>query len=282
MALFTPLDGRALLGIAGEDRRKFLQGLVSNDVDKATESRAVWAALLTPQGKFLHEFFIAEIGETLYLEGEAARLADLKRRLSIYKLRSKVTISEASGFKVFAVFGSGAAEALSVKEEPGAARLVWGGLVFVDPRRAAMGARAWLPGGVVPAGIDAAPFGAWDAHRIVLGIPDGSRDIEVEKGILLEVGFEELNGVDFQKGCYVGQELTARTKYRALLKKRLVSVRLEGPVPTPGTLVTQDGAEAGEIRSVAGDRALALLRIEAIEKGGLRAGETLLEVENPA
>ena len=282
MALFTPLEGRALLAVAGEDRRKFLQGLVSNDVDKATESRAVWAALLTPQGKFLHEFFIAEIGETLYLEGEAARLADLKRRLSIYKLRSKVTISETPGFKVFAVFGSGAASALSLKEETGVARPAWGGLVFVDPRHAAMGARAWLPDGVAPAGVEAAPFGAWDAHRIILGIPDGSRDIEVEKGILLEVGFEELNGVDFQKGCYVGQELTARTKYRALLKKRLVSVRLDGPLPAPGALVTQDGAEAGEIRSVAGDRALALLRIEAIEKGGLRAGETLLEVENPA
>ena len=282
MALFTPLEGRALLAVAGEDRRKFLQGLVSNDVDKATESRAVWAALLTPQGKFLHEFFIAEIGETLYLEGEAARLSDLKRRLSIYKLRSKVTLAEAGGFKVFAVFGGGAADALSLREEPGAARPMWGGLGFVDPRRVAMGARVWLPEGAVPAGIDAAPFGAWDTHRIILGIPDGSRDIEVEKGILLEVGFEELNGVDFQKGCYVGQELTARTKYRALLKKRLVPVRLEGPLPAPGTLVTQDGAEAGEIRSVAGDRALALLRVEAIEKGGLRAGETLLEVENPA
>jgi folate-binding protein YgfZ len=124
-----------------------------------------------------------------------------------------------------------------------------------------MGVRLWLPKGATLPAFRHAALDEWDRHRIALGVPDGSRDIEVEKGILLEAGFEELRGVDFDKGCYVGQELTARTKYRALLKKRLVPLRVEGALPAPGTALAGD---AGEIRSAAGDMALALVRLEAL------------------
>jgi folate-binding protein YgfZ len=141
-----------------------------------------------------------------------------------------------------------------------------------------MGARLWLPKDAPPPpGFRAGELAEWDRHRIAPGVPDGSRDIEVEKGILLEAGFEELGGVDFAKGCYVGQELTARTKYRALLKKRLVPVRVEGPAPAPGTPLDGD---AGEIRSVAGDMALALLRLEALG-APLTAGGARLAIVKP-
>src|SRR4029077_13440752 len=107
-------------------------------------------------------------------------------------------------------------------------------------------------------------FAVYDRHRLALGIPDGSRDLVVEKSILLEAGFDELNGVDWQKGCYIGQELTARTKYRGLIKKRLFPVRIEGPTPAPGTMIMLDGKEAGEMRSADDGIGLALLRLEAV------------------
>jgi len=116
-------------------------------------------------------------------------------------------------------------------------------------------------------------------------VPEGSRDLEVERATLLDHGFDELNGIDWDKGCYIGQELTARMKYRALVKKRLVPVTIDGPSPAPGTPVTRDGADAGTLRSVAGDVGLALLRLEHIvdaAPGALRAGEARLSVRIPA
>jgi folate-binding protein YgfZ len=113
-------------------------------------------------------------------------------------------------------------------------------------------------------------------------VPDGSRDLPIEKALLLESGFDELNGVDWKKGCYMGQELTARTKYRGLVKKRLFPVRLDGPLPAPGTLIERDGQEVGEIRSGLGDRALAMLRLDSLKGDGLTAGGTRILPEVPA
>ena len=270
------LPGRALLTVAGEDRRPFLQGLVSNDVMRVSPEHVVWAALLTAQGKFLHEFFIGEIGDVLYLECEAARRDDLKRRLSLYKLRAKVTIGAAPGLAVHAAWGDDIFQHLALGEVPGTAAPFGGGLAFTDPRLTDMGARLWLPEGAPPPAFCHATEAEWDRHRIALGVPDGSRDIEVEKGILLEAGFEELHGVDFAKGCYVGQELTARTKYRGLLKKRLVPLRVEGALPAPGSALSGD---AGEIRSSAGDMALGLVRLEALERPLEAAGARLVPVK---
>ena len=117
-------------------------------------------------------------------------------------------------------------------------------------------------------GAIAAPLEAYDALRLQLGVPDGSRDLPVEKALLLENGFDELNGVDWKKGCYMGQELTARTKYRALIKKRLFPVRIDGPLPASGTLIFQGDKEVGEVRSGSGQRALALLQTEVARSGG--------------
>jgi len=280
------LSDRALLAVAGEDRAAFLQGLVSNDVARAAPTRAIHAALLTAQGKYLHDFFIAERDGALHLEAEAARLADLKRRLSLYKLRSKVTVAEAPGLAVFVAFGDGAAEALDLAPTPGAAAPFGDGVSFVDPRLAALGARLWLPAGGEAAlrerGFAEAPFDEYDRHRLTLGVPDGSRDLEIEKAILLESGFDELNGVDWQKGCYIGQELTARTKYRGLVKKRLLPVRIEGDAPPPGTVLTQGGKEAGEMRSARGERGLALVRLDALTSGEpLEAAGARLYPEKP-
>jgi folate-binding protein YgfZ len=268
-ACFVLLDDRGVLAVSGADRRAFLQGLVSNDVDKVGPRQARYAALLTAQGKYLHDFMMAQGSETILLDAEARRLADLKRRLSMYRLRAKVVIDERPDLAVAAVFGDGALKALGLPTEPGAARAFAMGIALVDPRLAALGARCILSregarSALLEAGFAEAGFTAYDHLRLRLGIPDGSRDLVLEKSILLEAGFDELNGIDWNKGCYIGQELTARTKYRGLVKRRLVPVAIEGPAPAVGTIVTADGRDVGEMRSSNGGAGLALLRIEAM------------------
>jgi hypothetical protein len=268
---YLALDDRTILEVAGEDRVAFLQGLVSNDVTKAGPGRVLYAALLTAQGRFLHDFFIAAAGETLLIDGEAARIEDLHRRLTLYRLRSKVTLRIARDQWLVAVaFGAGPAPALGLAEEPGAAKPFADGIAYVDPRLAALGVRLILPRGQGTAALDGAGFVLasredYDRLRLSLGVPDGSRDLAAEKALLVESGFDELNGIDWQKGCYIGQELTARMKYRALVKKRLMPVAVEGPLPPPGTPVMLGAEEAGEMRTGRDDRALALLRLDAVE-----------------
>ena len=278
-----------MLEVSGADRRDFLQGLVSNDVAKATSERALYAALLTAQGKYLHDFFIVAIGESLYLDGEAARLADLQRRLGLYKLRAKVSLAAASDrYIVAAAFGDGALAALGLPAERGAAASFAGGGAYVDPRLAELGARVLLPRAtgatpIIERGFRAGDIAAYDRLRLSLGVPDGSRDLVLDKSILLESGFDELNGVDWQKGCYVGQELTARTKYRGLIKKRLMPVAIDGPLPPPGTPVMAGDQEAGEMRSGRDGVGLALLRLEAVAASKpLTAAGAKLTPQKPA
>lgn len=261
---FSLLPHRSVIAVGGPDRIEFLQGLISNDTTKVAPGRAIWAALLTPQGRFLNDMFVADGGaDTLLLETERERAPALAKKLTLYKLRSKVTVEECAAMEVAVVFGAGAEKALQID----------GAISFVDPRLAELGARVLAPAGTAAAllsarGITAASLDDYDALRLSLGVPDGSRDLPVEKALLLESGFDELNGVDWKKGCYMGQELTARTKYRALVRKRLFPVSVEGALPPPGTSVHLDGKEVGELRSGSGRRALALLQTEAARGPG--------------
>ena len=246
---FVRLPNRGFLRLSGEDRLKFLQGLVSNDVNAAAPGHAVYSCLLTPQGKFLHDFFLISDGDSLLIECEADRRADLAQRLKMYRLRSKIEIVEAE-YDVFAAFG--------------AAPLTTDTIVYPDPRSPALGKRVVLPSGSTPG--PEIPFDAYDRLRIAQAVPDGSRDMEVGKSILLENNIDLLNGIAWDKGCYTGQELTARTRYRGLIKKRLTPVRIAGPVPPIGAPLMENGAEVGEMRGVNGDLGLALLRLERLRK----------------
>jgi len=288
------LQDRALLAVAGPDARAFLQGLISNDIDKATAAQGIYAALLTPQGKFLFDFLIVEqageAGGRLLFDCEAARRAELKKRLTFYKLRAKASIADQDGFAVVAAFGDGAAARLGLAAEPGNAKAFAAGVAMADPRLAALGARLYLPKAAADAALSGAGFtraepAEYDRWRLTLGVPDGSRDIEVERGFLLESNFEELHGVDFAKGCYVGQELTARTKYRGVVRKRLMRVDVEGPLPAPGTAIMLGEHEAGEMRSGRDGIGLALIRLEHLEQATgqpLTAGEARLTPVKPA
>jgi folate-binding protein YgfZ len=289
---FSTVVHRGALRVVGEDRVAFLQGLVSNDVTRVSPAQAVHAALLTPQGRFLWDMFVVDAGDALLLDVERDRAAALAKKLGVYKLRSRVTVrDEADAVEIVVAYGTGAATALGLPEVPGAARRIEDALAYVDPRLPALGVRLIAPDGHAAAllarqGFAAASFDHYEVLRLSLGVPDGSRDLPVEKALLLENGFDELNGVDWQKGCYMGQELTARTKYRALVRKRLLPVEVDGRLPESGTPVLLDGQEAGEMRSGLAGRALALLRLDAVDKaaaggGALKAGDALLRPQIP-
>ncbi|WP_431282360.1 YgfZ/GcvT domain-containing protein [Humitalea sp. 24SJ18S-53] len=247
MTRITPLPDRAVLAMDGEDRVTFLQGLVSADIAAIAPGAAAWAALLTPQGKWIADFFVVNDGARLLLDVEAAQAEAITTRLMRFRLRAKVAMAP-TGLAVSAGWDGPAPP---------------GDLCFADPRLPQAGFRILS---AEPRGTD--PFAAWDAHRIALGLPDGSRDLDAEKSVLLEAGFDELAGVSWTKGCWMGQELTARTKYRGLLKRRLCPVAITGPVPPRGApLLNDSGAEMGEMRSGTDGIGLALLRLAAIEDG---------------
>jgi folate-binding protein YgfZ len=276
---FSLLPHRSVISVAGADRIEFLQGLISNDTRKVAPDHAIWAALLTPQGRFLNDMFVADAGgDTFFLEIERERASALARKLKMYTLRSKVTVEDLGDtLEVAAAFGDDASKALGIE----------GTVSFVDPRLEVLGVRVIAPAGQTATllsarGFAQSPLAAYDALRLPLGVPDGSRDLQVEKALLLENGFDELNGVDWKKGCYMGQELTARTKYRALIRKRLFPVRVDGVLPEPGTPIHRDSEEVGELRSGTGDRALAMLRLDAARgDAALMAGETRIVPEIP-
>lgn len=259
--LLIPLLDRGVITVGGPDRVEFLQGLVSNDVSRIAEGGAVWAALLTPQGKYRHDFFLVADKDRILIDCEGGdRLMDLGRTLHKYKLRSDVALGIADGWSVIAALG-GAPEFDD-------------GMIFADPRRPEAGWRILTPlscSAVADAtGFKIGQRDDYDAVRIPLGLPDGSKDMLPDKAILLENGFDELAGVDWDKGCYMGQELTARTKYRGLVKKRLMPVRFDlgtdAVAPVPGTQIMFADRDAGEIKSVTDGVALALLRLDAVEK----------------
>lgn len=234
---FIPLPGRALIRVTGEDRVAFLQGLVTNDVARVAAEGIVYSCLLSAQGKFLHDFFMIHEDDAILLDCEGGdRAADLLRRLSLYRLRAKVTFTAVEG-TVYAVSSGG----------------------LPDPRHAGMMGRAYAP----PAG-EERPFAAWDETRIKLAVPDGSRDMAVDRDTPLDCNLDRLNAIAFNKGCYVGQEVTARMNYRGLIKKHLRPVEWrDGTVPTPFTDLRVDDALVGQMRSSCGPVGLAQLKDEA-------------------
>ena len=223
---FTKLKNRGLIFVSGPDRHDFLQGLITNDMDKLTPDKPLYACLLTPQGKFLHDFFVIEGTEDeILLDCEGGeRAQDLFERLNQYKLRKDVELGLEENKDVYAVFG---------------ASMGW-----PDPRHKEMDERCF----VKPDGLEEKPFEAWDEQRIRLAIPDGSRDLIPGQSTMDEGRMDTLNAIDYDKGCYVGQELTARMHYRGLGKKHLETVKLD------------ELPDKAELRSQCGDIGIALVR----------------------
>jgi hypothetical protein len=245
---------RAVLRVSGADAVDFLQDLVTNDIAKATAERAVYAALLTPQGKFLFDFFVLADDEGLLLDVAAADAPALAQRLNMYKLRRKVEIS-ATDLKVGLVWDGG---------EDGVA----------DPRDPALGRRTYGPDFVE----DTADEAEYEALRVRLAAPKSGVELVRDDTYILEAGFERLHGVDFRKGCFVGQEIVARMKHKAELRKGLRRVSVTGEAPAPGTeILTADGRVAGTLYTVAAGEGLAFLRFDRAE-GELSAGAATIRM----
>jgi folate-binding protein YgfZ len=241
---YIPLPNRGLIHIEGEDRVEFLQGLISQDVEKLGASKILYGCLLTPQGRFLHDFFLHNGDGFILIDCEGgARAEDLYDRLNKYRLRSKVKISVEPFHPVYALFNSD--EGLP------------------DPRHFKMGNRSFEK----PENMEAESFEEWDMPRIIIGVPDGSRDMIVERSTLLECNIDKVNGVDFDKGCYMGQELTARMHHRNLGKKHLRSVKFtKVSPPAPFSDIEVDGKVIGNMRSACRNIGLAIIQDTAIEE----------------
>lgn len=287
MSNYAHLPDRGIIAITGADCTSFLQGIVSNDVEKITASQAGYGAFLTPQGKYLYDFFMVRVGDAILVDTERDRIAPFIKRLSLYKLRADVQLEDVSEqYGVGVVFGDGALDQTDLDASPGAAVPFGDGVVYVDPRLRDAGARTVLPtdsNALSSLGGEHVDHSVYDEHRIDLGLPDGSRDLIVEKSVLLENGFDELNGVDWTKGCYMGQEVTARTKHRGLVKKRLMPVTIEGPLPESGSPIMAGDREVGEMRSSCGTTGLAMIKLSYLaEDVTLQAGDAIISPRKPS
>jgi tRNA-modifying protein YgfZ len=250
------LTDRAVVALSGPEARSFLQGLVTNDIAKVTPEHPIYAALLTPQGKILFDFLVSEADDVLLIDCCRVAREALVKRLTMYKLRAKVEIAARDDLAVF-----------TRPEDP------------PDPRLALLGRRGIGPRVPAEAGDD-----AYRSLRLGLGVPEGE-DFGSDRMFAMDAGLDELHGISFSKGCYVGQELTARMKHRGKDRKRLLPIVTAdgGPLPARGAVVTGGSAELGTIMSAYGTRGFALMRLDRLETmmEPLKAGDVTVTVTKP-
>jgi folate-binding protein YgfZ len=283
-ARIAVLPDRGVVRVTGEDAEKLLQGVVTNDMDLLADRPAVHAALLTPQGKILFEFFVVKAGDGNYLlETGADQAAGLAKRLAMYKLRAKATIEDASAaYRVLALWGGA----------PASTGETTGTVSFPDPRLPALGMRilaeARFAVDIASAtnGMDAAPE-EYHAHRIALGVPEAGKDYALGDTFPHEADMDQLGGVSFSKGCFVGQEVVSRMQHRAHVRKRVMPIDAVGTADLQsGTEVMAGAAAIGKVGSVAGRQALALLRLDRAAEAKakaepLTAGGVAIAVRKP-
>lgn len=272
---------RAVLRVTGEEAPKFLNGLVTNAVDELTPGAAVFTALLTPQGKIVVDFFAvaadADEGGGFVIDAPAALADELAKKLGFYKLRAKVEIAPRPDLAVAVVLDRAPPDET--------------GLVFADPRHAGLGWRVVLPregmeAALKEAGAEIVEFAYWQGRRISLGIPEGGQDFIYGDTFPHEADMDCIGGVDFNKGCFIGQEVVSRVERRDVARKRVVPVAFDGGAPEGGVEIKAGERAIGFMGSSAGRRGLAMLRLdradEAIKAGdALKAGGVELELIKP-
>lgn len=264
-----------LLHIAGADRINFLQGLVTQDVTTVTADTVRFAAMLNPGGRFIADMLLLSDGDNLYLRVAASQSAAIQKRLTLYKLRSKVELALITDSHCQVVWGESASDAttaFNLPPQPGACHYhSASGWCFVDPRHAGLGVlhislagQQALPASI-PAKCSDADADDYRYHQLGMGIPEGATDLEAERSIILEYGYDGLGALSWSKGCYIGQELMARTHHRGQVRKALLPARLLLPnadtaLPPPGCPVLAGAEEVGEWRAGLRDRGLILVK----------------------
>lgn len=273
------LPDRAVVAVTGPDAEHLLQGLVTQDLARLGEAAAIYAGLLSPQGKILFDFFVARAADGFLIEVAADKAAELIKRLTLYRLRAKVTfVDHTDDRRVLVAWGAAAATL-----QPGP-----DGIAFVDPRLPELGVRLLVPAQDADRLLEAGAASAadWHAHRIALGVPEGGKDFAFGDAFPHEADMDQLNGVSFAKGCYVGQEVVSRMQHRGTARKRVVIVTASEDI-AGGAGIMAAGAPIGSVGGSAGRTALALLRLdraaEATGKGEtLLAGTTPVSIVKPA
>jgi tRNA-modifying protein YgfZ len=265
------LPERGVVKVTGDDARNFLHGLVSADILELKAGAARFGALLSPQGKIIADFIVVEApaqdGGGFFLDVPRALATTLVDKLNLYRLRSRVIVEDLS-------------EILGVLAAWDGAGATTYGLCYADPRLPALGLRVIVPPHLAAAaaaalGAVSVDAGAYEAHRIALGIPQGGLDFSYGDAFPHETDMDQLGGVDFAKGCYVGQEVVSRMEHRGSARTRAVPVRFDGAAPAAGVLVTAGARQVGTMGSAAAGRGLALLRLDRVADA-LSRGEPLL------
>lgn len=250
---FAHLADRSLIEISGEDAEGFLDNIITCNILNLDEEQASFGALLTPQGKILFDFFVIKTPAGFLIDIAEQLTTDFIKRLTFYRLRAKVDIKKIEDMQVYALWDS---------------EIVTNDLTIQDPRLPSMGYRLYANQAPTSDASD------YETHRITNGIPEGAKDFDYGDAYPHEVLMDQNGGVDFKKGCYVGQEVVSRMQHRGTAKKRIINVFSDAPLPTQGTAITADGKPAGQLGSTVNTTGLALLRLDRIAKAeNLMAGE---------
>ena len=268
------LDDRIIIEIIGADTKKFLQPLITNNIDLVSSKKSIYAALLSPQGKYIFDFFIFEnsINGHLSIDCAKNRCAELLEKLNIYKLRYKINFNINNNISIFSIYGTDYSELeLKLKEVSleGSTEKINNNIILVDPRTKKLGLRIYSDLSSPIEGFNKIPDGEksdLDYIRIELSVPNPDLDLEIEKSFLIENNFEFINAIDFKKGCYVGQENTARQKYRGTAKKKLFLIRIIGNDIMNGTKIYYNERVVGTMRSSCKDIGLATIRTDFYEE----------------
>jgi folate-binding protein YgfZ len=276
------LPYRGVVKVVGDDARKFLHGLVTADVVELKPGEARFCALLTPQGKIIVDFLLTEApaaaGGGFFLDVERAQIAALVAKLNLYKLRAKVIAEDLSDVLGVLAAWNGSSDRASWGAANQAAEAI--GLSYVDPRLPTLGLRVMLPphrttAAAAALGAELVDAAAYEAHRIALGIPRGGLDYGYGDAFPHEADMDQLGGVDFHKGCYIGQEVVSRMEHRGTARTRAVPVLYEGAVPEHGASIIAGERALGTMGSAAAGRGIALLRLDRVADA-LAGGEALM------
>ncbi|WP_038462590.1 YgfZ/GcvT domain-containing protein [Candidatus Odyssella acanthamoebae] len=263
------LTHRALIRVGGADKLAFLQGLVSNDMGKLNTESSLFTLLLSPQGRVQFDLIVHQVSDNWFLEVDADQAAALIKRLTLFKLRSDVALELVQDRSILSIWGPQVASALELAAEPGATRTTSQWTAILDPRLIELGARLVIENGALETvrhylGLSLVDMASYKRHRYALGVPEGATELEFDRAIPLEWGMDELNAIDWAKGCYMGQELTARTRYRGLVRKRIFPVYTEAMVLSQPILC--EGKDVGHWIAKEEEVGLAMIRLSGVHK----------------
>ena len=264
------LKDRAVIELNGQDNKEFLQSLVTNNVDLVSDNKSIYAALLSPQGKYLFDFIIFQnyITKKLSIDCEKKRYPELIQKLNLYKLRNKIDININNDITIYGIYGSDISKIilnLKMNNQEGSTKSIKNNIYIVDPRNKNLGIRIYIIKNNSSKEFDTIPNGSsseLEYNRIKLKIPKPEIDLEIEKSFIIENNFEEMNCIDFNKGCYIGQENTARQKYRSTAKRKLALVKINGEKINNGTKIYHNGKIIGTMRSSCKNIGLASIRTD--------------------